>query len=115
MATMLLAADNPVTQGCLGMFLRFLKDVRGNYVLLTAISMVPIMGGLAIAIDYTELTRQRAATISALDAAGIATARYIASGTGSTEPTAVYEAGIKLYAKEFFEANLGASILPTPR
>src|SRR5690606_26324645 len=90
------------------MFRRFLKDIRGNYVLLTAISMVPIMGALALAIDYTELSRQRAATMNALDAAGIATARYIASGAGSSAEPAVYEAKVKQYAREFFEANLGA-------
>ncbi|MEW9806969.1 pilus assembly protein [Mesorhizobium sp. ZMM04-5] len=81
------------------MFRRFLKDVRGNYVMLTAISMVPIMGALAIGIDYTELSNQRAATMSALDAAGIATARRIAQGAS--------EADVKAYAKDFFEANLG--------
>lgn len=82
------------------MFRRFLRDVRGNYMLLTAISMVPIMGALAISIDYTELTRQRAATMNALDAAGIATARRIAEGAD--------EAAVKAYAKDFFESNLGA-------
>lgn len=82
------------------MFRRFLKDVRGNYMLLTAISMVPIMAALAIAIDYTELSRQRAATMNALDAAGIATARRIAEGAD--------EDTVKAYAKDFFESNLGA-------
>jgi Flp pilus assembly protein TadG len=82
------------------MFRRFLKDIRGNYVLLTAVAMVPIMGGLAIGIDYTELSSQRAAAMSALDAAGIATARRIAEGATDTQAMD--------YAKEFFEANLGS-------
>jgi Flp pilus assembly protein TadG len=82
------------------MFRRFLKDIRGNYVLLTAVAMVPIMGGLAIGIDYTELSSQRAAAMSALDAAGIATARRIAEGATDTQALD--------YAKEFFEANLGS-------
>ena len=92
-------ADIRVKQGRLGMFRRFLKDIRGNYILLTAISMVPIMGGLAIAIDYSELSRQRVSTMNALDAAGIATARRIAEGATETE--------VKAYAKDFFESNLG--------
>jgi Flp pilus assembly protein TadG len=92
-------ADIRVKQGRLGMFRRFLKDIRGNYILLTAISMVPIMGGLAIAIDYSELSRQRVSTMNALDAAGIATARRIAEGATETEA--------KAYAKDFFESNLG--------
>jgi len=81
------------------MFRQFLKDVRGNYAMLTVIAMIPIMGGLAIAVDYTELSRQRALTMSALDAAGIATARRIAEGAS--------DADVKAYAKQFFEANLG--------
>ena len=64
------------------MFLWFLKDVRGNYVFLTAIS-----------IDYAELTRQRSATVNALDAAGIATARRIPEGATDTQA--------KDYAKDF--------------
>ncbi|MBL8579415.1 MAG: hypothetical protein JNK47_19610 [Mesorhizobium sp.] len=82
------------------MFRRFWNDISGNYLMLTAIAMVPIMGGLAIGVDYTELSRQRAITKSALDAAGIATARRIAEGAS--------EADVKKYAKDFFEANLGA-------
>lgn len=96
------------------MLRRFLKDIRGNYILLTAISMVPIMGGLAIAIDYSELSSQRATTMSALDAAGIATARYIASGAANSDDpdpekaATKYETAVKQYAKDFFEANLGS-------
>ena len=87
------------------MIRRFLKDVRGNYMLLTAAAMVPIMGGLALAVDYTEMAKQRQETLNALDAAGIATARRIVEG-GATEVQ------IKAYAKDFFEANL-ASVKPT--
>ena len=108
-------ADNPVKQGCLGMFLRFLKDISGNYMLLTAISMVPIMGGLAIAIDYAELTRQRAATMSALDAAGIATARYIASGTASAEEPPSMRRESKSMPRNSSKPILARSIPPTLR
>ncbi len=81
------------------MIRRFLGDRRGNYALLTVIMMVPLMGALALAIDYTELIRQRQDTLNALDAAGIATARQIVSG--------VSDDVAKAYAKDFFEANLG--------
>jgi Flp pilus assembly protein TadG len=81
------------------MLRKFLNDIRGNFIVLSAVAMVPIMGGLAIAVDYTELSRQRAATMSALDAAGIATARRVVDGATDTELVA--------YAKDFFEANLG--------
>ena len=82
------------------MIRRFLNDVRGNYVMLMVAAMVPIMGGLALAVDYTELSRQRSATRNALDAAGIATARMIAEGATENQ--------LNIYAKDFFEANLGA-------
>jgi len=81
------------------MFRQFLKDVRGNYAMLTVLAMIPIMGALAIAVDYTEISRQRSLTLNALDAAGIATARRIAEGASDDEA--------KTYAKQFFEANLG--------
>jgi len=81
------------------MFRRFLKDVRGNYAMLTVLAMIPIMGALALAVDYTEVSRQRALTTNALDAAGIATARRIAEGASDDV--------VKAYAKQFFEANLG--------
>lgn len=90
------------------MFRQFCKNVRGNYGLLTAIAMVPIMGAVALAVDYTELSRQRAQTINALDAAGIATARFIASGSAGSGDQTAYETAVKQYAKDFFESNLGS-------
>lgn len=82
------------------MIRKFLTDRRGNYALLSAVAIVPIMGGLALAIDYTEMTKQRQDTLNALDAAGIATARRIVEGASDTEA--------KAYAKQFFETNLGS-------
>lgn len=81
------------------MLRRFIKDTRGNYALLTAAAMVPIAGALAISVDFSEMSTQRQATLNALDAAGIATARRIVEGAT--------EAQAKAYAKDFFEANLG--------
>ena len=82
------------------MIRRFFSDERGNYALMTAVAIVPIMGGLALAVDYTEMSRQRQETLNALDAAGIATARRIVEGVTDDEA--------KAYAKSFFEANLGS-------
>jgi Flp pilus assembly protein TadG len=67
---------------------------------MTAIAAVPLLGGLALAIDFTEVTRQRQNAINALDAAGIATARAAISGKTDAELVA--------YAKAFFETNLSA-------
>lgn len=86
------------------MFWKFLKDVRGNFMLSTVAALVPLMGGLAFAIDFTEMNRQRQAVLNALDASGIATGRYIQSGAT--------EAQAKAYAQDFFDANL-ESIIPS--
>ncbi|EKF20708.1 TadE/TadG family type IV pilus assembly protein [Nitratireductor pacificus] len=78
----------------------FLDDRRGNFALMTALMMAPIMGVLALAVDYTQMSRQKQMTLNALDAAGIATARRIADGATSAEAEA--------YAEDFFRANLGS-------
>lgn len=81
-----------------GMFRRFLEDRRGNFAVATAVAIVPILGALALAIDYSEMSRQRALALNALDAAGIAAARfYVAGGTPAATVT---------YAKDFFQANM---------
>ncbi|MFN4273255.1 MAG: pilus assembly protein TadG-related protein [Aliihoeflea sp.] len=80
-------------------FVRFLKDRGGNYAMMTAALMVPLLGALALGVDYTEMSRQRQATLHALDAAGIATARRILEGASDAEA--------KAYAQQFFAANLG--------
>ena len=78
----------------------FLADRRGNYALMTVVAMVPLMGGLALAVDFAEMNRQKQAVDNALDAAGIATARQVVTGAPTSE--------LHAYAKTFFEANLGS-------
>jgi Flp pilus assembly protein TadG len=82
------------------MISRFLKDRRGNYAMMMGVAMLPIMGSLAIAVDFSEMNRQKQATINALDAAGIATARQVAAGAS--------DAALIAYANDFFKANLGS-------
>jgi Flp pilus assembly protein TadG len=82
------------------MFRTFWNDKRGNFALMMVAAMVPMLGGLALAIDYGEVSRQRQETLNALDAAGIATAKRIQEGASDDQATA--------YAKDFFEANLRA-------
>ena len=81
------------------MIREFLRDRGGNYAMLMGIAMLPIMGSVAIAIDFSEMNRQKQATINALDAAGVATARQVVSGASNEALIA--------YANEFFKANLG--------
>jgi len=68
------------------MIRRFLRDRGGNYALMTVITMIPLMGGVALAVDYTELIRQRQATLNALDAAGLAAAQQIVGGPAMQTP-----------------------------
>ncbi|MEO3386261.1 pilus assembly protein TadG-related protein [Mesorhizobium sp. CAU 1741] len=81
------------------MIRRFLRDTAGTYAIAMTVALVPIMGGLALALDYSELTRQKQATLNALDAAAIATARELVSGAD--------EEAVIAYARKFFDANLG--------
>ncbi len=78
---------------------RFVSDSAGGYSVAFAVALVPILGGMALAVDFAEMNRQRQATLNALDAAGIATARQIVSGATDEQ--------LYVYAKDFFEANLG--------
>lgn len=80
-------------------FLRELAhDRRGNYTIMLGAAMIPIMGSLALAIDYTEMSRQRQLVLNALDAAGVATARRFVEGATDAE--------LVTYANNFFRANL---------
>jgi Flp pilus assembly protein TadG len=81
------------------MIRQFLRDRGGSYGIAVAAAMVPLLGGLAIAVDYAEMNRQRQATINALDAAGIAAARHLVSGAS--------DEAVRTYARDFFVANLG--------
>lgn len=87
------------------MIRKFLKDTRGSYAILTVAAMVPIMGALALAIDYAEVSRQREVVRNALDAAGMAVARRLLDGSPGETLT---DAQLKAYAADFFNSNLGS-------
>lgn len=82
------------------MMRKFFSDTRGNYALITAITMVPLMGALAIGVDYAEMNRQLQYTQNALDAAAVATAHRYVEGANTSD--------LISYANSFFDANLGA-------
>jgi Flp pilus assembly protein TadG len=89
------------------MIRKFASDRHGNFSMMMVVATIPILGGIALAVDYAELSRQRQLTLNALDAASVATGAHIVSGAVSTADPAAYDAAIKKYAKDFFEANLG--------
>ncbi|TIP39183.1 MAG: pilus assembly protein, partial [Mesorhizobium sp.] len=65
---------------------------------MTAVAMVPLMGAVAIAVDFSELSRQKQMVLNALDAANFAAARRLAEGATDDQ--------IRAYAVDFFNANL---------
>jgi Flp pilus assembly protein TadG len=77
---------------------QFGRDRRGNYALMTVVAMVPLMGGLAIAVDFTEMNREKQMVTNALDAANFAAARRLTEGATDDQ--------LKAYALDFFNANL---------
>lgn len=80
------------------MLRKFLADTRGNYAMITGLLMAPLFGAVALAVDYSEMSRQRLDTRNALDAANIATAREIQSQITDADAIA--------YANNFYYANL---------
>lgn len=82
----------------LHMIRKFWNDRRGSYTLATIGVTVPLLGALAVGVDFTEMSRGKQATLNALDAAGIATARRIIEGGKDADMLA--------YARQFFDANL---------
>src|SRR5690349_20107529 len=81
------------------MLRKFLADRRGNYAMITGLMMAPLMGAIAVGVDYAEMNRQYQYTQNALDAAAVATAhRYLEGADTAT---------LNNYAASFFEANLG--------
>ena len=91
------------------MIRKFLKDKRGSYAIMTVAAMVPIMGALALAIDYAEISRQREVVRNALDAANMAVARRLLEGPiDPSQSEAVNETLLKEYAVDFYKTNLGS-------
>ncbi|MBK8455987.1 MAG: pilus assembly protein [Phyllobacteriaceae bacterium] len=76
----------------------FRKDTSGNYALATALVVVPLLGGVGMAVDYSTLIREKSEVQNALDSACVATGRRVIDGATDDQ--------LKAYAKDFFESNL---------
>ncbi|RWX57777.1 pilus assembly protein TadG-related protein, partial [Mesorhizobium sp. M2A.F.Ca.ET.039.01.1.1] len=42
-----------------GFWRDFCRDRRGNYALLTAVAMVPLMGAVALSVDYSGVVNEK--------------------------------------------------------
>jgi Flp pilus assembly protein TadG len=56
---------------------RFARDERGNYAMIFGLAIIPIMGLVGAAVDYTTAARTRAQLQEALDGAAVAGARSV--------------------------------------
>jgi Flp pilus assembly protein TadG len=87
---------------------RFMQDSKGTVAMLFGLSLIPIVAGTGVAIDYGRASNSRQAFQSAADAAALAGAK--ARAISDTEATKI--------AKQVFDANLKLSgyegtIVPT--
>lgn len=80
------------------MFNKFVRDESGNFTVITAVAMVPIMAAVMGAVDYTNLGNQHNNVKNSLDSAGIAIATKIGSGMTNAE--------LKQLGNDVFEANV---------
>jgi Flp pilus assembly protein TadG len=86
-----------------GKLSRFTRDARGNVALLFALTLIPLLIGVGVAVDYGRALIVRERLQDAADAAGLA----IGSWVGLTKDE------MKVKAQQYFDANYPAAILGT--
>lgn len=81
------------------MLRRFFSDPKGNVAIMFAIAVVPVIGAMGAAIDYSMASAQRTAMQASLDATAIALVKIM--------PTSQQELNAR--GMEWFKANMGAT------
>lgn len=94
------------------LFRRFLKDTAGTYAITFSLMVVPVLGTVALAVDYSNLSKQKSFVQSSLDAAALATSKEYAAGNFAADTEAQEKALMDVYASDFFHANLPSEVLP---
>jgi Flp pilus assembly protein TadG len=79
----------------------FKNNEKGNVAILFALSLLPAIGGMGAAIDYSMANAQRTAMQAAIDATALALAKQMP----------LTQAQLDARGKDFFNANLGAAPL----
>jgi Flp pilus assembly protein TadG len=87
------------------MFMRFLKNIRGNVAPIFAIASIPLITATGAAVDYSSAYRQRTVVQDALDAAALAGGKKI--GVVSNDLA-------KAEAQNFFASNISNLVTPAP-
>jgi Flp pilus assembly protein TadG len=80
---------------------KFTTNEKGNVAILFALSLLPAIGGMGAAIDYSMANAQRTAMQAAIDATALALAKQMP----------LTQAQLDARGKDFFSANLGAAPL----
>ena len=79
-----------------------LRNESGNFAIIFAICAFPAVGAASLALDYSNMSRERNMVQHSLDAAALAAAKQMATGTTG--------AALEQYARDFFDANLPSTI-----
>src|SRR4030095_14705083 len=82
------------------MLLRFLESEDGNYSLIFAITLLPIMSGVAGVTDYVGTSTSAAKVQQSLDATALAIATKYHSGMTDAE--------VDKFGSDFFSANINS-------
>ena len=90
----------------IGFIRLFLQDKRGNYGVMMGLLLFPLIGATALAVDYSNISRQRNAMQTSLDAAALATSKEYAAGGFAASSESAELAKMNAYARDFFLANM---------
>ncbi len=83
----------------------FLRDRRGNFSMMLALAMMPILGAVGMAVDYINLGRMRDEMLRATDAAALIAAKMVDAT----------DAERKKAAREIFQANYNGALIGKPK
>lgn len=91
---------------------RFLKDTAGNFAITFSLMVIPVLGTVALAVDYSNLSKQKGFVQNSLDAAALATSKEYAAGNFAAATPAQEKVLMDAYASDFFHANLPEDVKP---
>ncbi|NLS02674.1 pilus assembly protein [Rhizobium sp. P32RR-XVIII] len=80
---------------------RFVRDEGGNFAILTALAMVPLLGAASVAVDFTNASFEADKLQESLDSAALAAVRFFGEGHTEAEATQL--------ANEMFAGNWDVS------
>jgi Flp pilus assembly protein TadG len=75
---------------------RFVRDNGGNFAILTALAMVPLLGAASVAVDFTNANLEATKLQESLDSAALAAVRLYGEGHSEAEATQLANAMISV-------------------